>query len=96
MNRIPALSVDLLPCNSTLQGNLMAADIGTRLTVSSLPTQAPASSIDFFIEGYTESIGQESYRFTFNVSPVDATTDLPFWILNDATYGIYDARTIAY
>lgn len=96
LNRIPALSVDLLPCNSTLQGNLMAADIGTRLTVSSLPTQAPASSIDFFIEGYTESIGQESYRFTFNVFPVDATTDLPFWILNDATYGIYDARTIAY
>lgn len=96
LSRIPSLSVDLLPMSLSMQASIMTADIGTRLTLAGLPTQAPATTLDFFIEGYTETIDSESYRFTFNVTPVDEPTDRRFWILEDATYGVYDARPLAF
>ena len=92
MPRIPALGVDLLPLSAALQASLFSASVGTRFTVSGLPAQAQASSVDFFIEGYTESIGVESYAFAFNLSPV---TGFDVWILEDAIYGQYDAYPLA-
>ena len=93
--RIDSLGVDLLPLNDTLRANLMNASVGTRITLSGLPTQASSTSVDFFIEGYTEAIGPESYEFTYNVSPVnDELNDV--WILQDATYGVYDSNRLAY
>ena len=93
--RIDSLGVDLMPLNDTLRANLMNASVGTRITLSGLPTQASSTSVDFFIEGYTEAIGPESYEFTFNVSPVnDDLHDV--WILQDATYGDNDVYPLAY
>ena len=57
-----------------------------------LPTQAPASTLTFFIEGYTETIGNSSYEFDFNVSP---TTGYDVWVLEDATYGAYDTYPLS-
>jgi hypothetical protein len=88
--RIPELGVDLLPLSAARQATLLAADVGTRITLSNLPVQAPASSIDFFIEGYTETIGPESYGFEFNVSP---TAPGDVFILNDAVKGVLDNTT---
>lgn len=93
--RIPALGVDLLAISLSLQASLLTAGIGTRFTVSGLPTQAAAASLDFFIEGYNESIGPESYEFSLNVSPVQDAF-LKVWILEDATYGAYDSNPLSY
>lgn len=93
--RILALSVDLLPLSTVMQANILNAEVSTRITVAGLPTQAPATSIDFFIEGYAESIDPESYRFSFNISPTNDTLRT-FWILQDATYGVYENFPLAY
>ena len=66
------------------------------ITLAGLPAQASATSVDFFIEGYTETIGPASYEFTFNVSPVNDELNNDVWILQDATYGVYDAHRLAY
>lgn len=86
--RIPNLSVDLLPLSSTLQESVATADISTRFTVSGLPTQASASSVDFFIEGYTETFGPETWTQQLNVSPASVSTGV--FILDSATLGQLD------
>jgi len=91
-SRIPAFGVNLMPLNLAGQTNLLAADIGTRLTAAGLPVQAPAGSLDYFVEGYAETIGEESYMFDFNVSP---TTGYDVWTCQDATFGAFDEYPIA-
>jgi hypothetical protein len=88
--RIPSLGVNLLPLALATQTQLMDADIGSRLAITGLPSQAAASTLEFFIEGYTESIGPESYAFDFNVSPATSDYDLVF-TLDDATMGVLDS-----
>lgn len=85
--RIPALTVDLLPLSATMQDDLLSADTGTKFTVSGLPSQAPASSMSFFVEGYTETIDLESYSLSLNVSSSDG---FDVFTLDDATLGVLD------
>jgi len=88
--RIPVVSVDLLNCSSAQKTALLAREIGDRITLSGLPSQAPAVSMDFFIEGYTEVIGAESYKMTFNLSPATLSG---VWQLDSATYSVLDSTT---
>ena len=95
--RISSLGVDVLPLSQTRQDSLFTLDVSSRVALSNLPTQAPATSLDFFIEGYTESIGASGdgaqfYNLDFNVSP---TTGYDVWTLEDAVYGQYDAYPLA-
>ena len=90
--RIPSLGVDFLPLSAGLQASLLSAGVGTRFTLAGLPAQAQSASVDFFIEGYTESIGPESYAFTFNLSPV---TGFDVWTIEDPVFGQYDAYPLA-
>lgn len=92
--RIPALGVNLLPLSQARQDSLLELDVSSVLTVSGMPTQAPAASSEFFVEGYTESIGHESYGFVFNVSPRTAEYDV--WVLEDPVFGAYDSNPLAY
>ena len=94
LTRIPALSADILPLTGTLQDSILAADIGTRFAVTGIPAQAEATSGDFFVEGYTESIGATSHVFTFNVS--DAAAYLDGFVLDSATRGLLDTNRLAY
>lgn len=91
--RAPSLGVNLLPLSGAQQALMFAATIGTKITAAGLPAQAPATSIDYFIEGYTETIGPESYGFVFNVSPT--TPGYEVWTAEDATYGALDLWPIA-
>lgn len=93
--RIPSLDVDLLPLSAALQDALLAATIGTRFTVTGLPAEFASSSLDFFVEGYTESIGPESYTFSLNVSKRDAAK-WDVWTVEDSVLGQYDAYPIAW
>lgn len=88
--RIAGISVDLLNCSSAQKTALLALEIGDRITLTGLPSQAPASSMDFFIEGYTETIGAESYRMTFNLSPASLSG---VWQLDSSTYSVLGTST---
>jgi hypothetical protein len=72
--RVPNVTVDLHKLESTAPSQvalLLAADISTKLRLSSLPSQAPTSTVDVFIEGGTETITPKFWRITFNTSPGD-------------------------
>jgi hypothetical protein len=95
--RIPNVSVQLMGLASATITSLLALELGDRITLSGLPTQAPASSMDFFIEGYSESIrvaaDGESWLMTFNLSPAEL---FDVWVLEDAVYGAYDTYPLSY
>lgn len=88
--RVPDVSVDLLNCSSAQKTALLAREIGDRITLAGLPSQAPAASMDFFIEGYEETIGAELYRMTFNLSPATLSG---VWQLDSATYSVLGSTT---
>jgi hypothetical protein len=88
---VPAVSVDLGTCSASLIVSLLAADIGTRFAVTGLPSQAPASTGNYFIEGVTYDIGVGSFRVGFNTSPVLQTAA---WVLDSSTYSVLDTTTI--
>lgn len=77
----------------TTQESILALNVGSKVTVSNLPSQSDATSKSFFVEGYAERIGPETHEFEFNISP---TTGFDVWTVEDATYGQYDAYPIAY
>lgn len=91
--RVPALAVNVTPLSGALQASLLAATVGTRFTVSNLPSQADATSKSFVVEGYVERIGPESYELAFNVSPAELWD---VWTIEDPVLGQYDAYPIAY
>lgn len=86
---IPGVRTDLL--TSSVATDLLAANIGTRFTLTSLPSQAPATTADYFIEGGTEQIGFNSYFIEFNVS---AAAYANVWQLDSATLSQLDSSTV--
>lgn len=92
--RVASVTVDLLTCPTATRDLILAATVGTRFTISGLPSQAPASSMDFFIEGWAEVFGPETHRITFNTTRRTSLYDV--WTVEDATYGQYDAYPIAW
>lgn len=62
---------------------LLNADVSTVLDITSMPTEAPASTQTVTIEGYTETITSRQHKFAFHTSR--ALTDT-VWVLDSATY----------
>ena len=58
---------------------VLATTVGTKITVSNRPSQAATSSVDYFVEGGTLSIGPESMRATFNLSPTSPEEMINPW-----------------
>ena len=70
--RISQVTVNLHdPRLSSLLPQLLAATIGTKLRLANLPAQAPASTVDVFVEGATEQTDGMAYTIQFNCSPGD-------------------------
>lgn len=91
--RLPSLAVDLYRQTSTsLVANCLSATIGTKVQVTGLPSNAPASSMTLFVEGYTETIGYDDWRLEFFTSPVGLEDSV--WVLQDATYGAIDSTNV--
>lgn len=88
--RVPVAEADLTRSSTTQKAALLAREIGDRITLASLPSQAPASSMDFFIEGYTEDITPETYRMKFNLSPASRSG---VWQLDSSVYSLLDSTT---
>jgi hypothetical protein len=90
--RVPQLMVNLNNLPTALTQAILATGVSTRFTVKSMPTQAATTSQDYFVEGYSESIGEARHSITFNLSqaqPYDVFT------IGDPVLGQYDAYPIA-
>jgi hypothetical protein len=77
--RVPNVTVDLARLENQAASQvalLLAASIGTRVQLAGLPSQAPASTVDLFIEGWTEIFDQKTWRIVFNTSPADDLYDV--------------------
>jgi hypothetical protein len=92
--RVPSLTVDVLahvgltPSAETILG----LGVGDLVEVVNQPAQADATTADYFVEGYTETIGPESYFLTFNLSP--AHPSLSTFVIEDATRGELDSSYV--
>ena len=88
--RIPGVEVLLNVASTELTKAVLNADLGTKLTVSGLPSNAPTSSMDLFTEGQVETIAADSHRISLRTSPASV---FDLWILGDSTYGVLDSTT---
>jgi hypothetical protein len=69
---------------------ILDADVSSAFTVTSLPAEAPASSLTCTIEGYSETITQNQHRFGLFASRTDLDSR---WVLDDATYSVLGTTT---
>lgn len=92
--RVPSMTVDLLAQvgGTPSAEDILALTIGSRVAVVNQPAQADATDADYFVEGYSESIGPESYSITFNLSP--AHPSLSAFMIEDATRGELDSSYV--
>jgi hypothetical protein len=88
---VPDVAVELTASDPSLAATILAAEIGTRFTVDNLPTQAPASSADYFVEAISDDIGVNSWRRSFTTSPAEYAN---VWILDSATQSQLDSTTV--
>ncbi|GHH87802.1 phage head spike fiber domain-containing protein [Streptomyces capitiformicae] len=70
--------------------SILNADVSSAFTVTSLPDQAPASSLTCTIEGYSETITHRQHRLSLHTSRTDRDTR---WVLDDATYSVLGTTT---
>lgn len=85
--KTPQLAIDLL--DDTVRVSALALDISSRLQVTALPSQLGTSSVDFFVEGYTETISDQAWDLSLNTSSLQRYGDV--WKVGDATYGAIDS-----
>ena len=88
--RVPAAAIDVRRANTAQTTAILAREIGDLITLTSLPGQAPASSMKFFIEGTTEQITDLRYQITFNLSPADLGL---VWQLDSTAYSALGTTT---
>jgi hypothetical protein len=86
---VPNVRTNLL--TSSVAAALLDTDIGTRIRLTNLPSQAPATTAEFFVEGGTEQIGFNSYFIEFNVS---AAAYANVWQLDSTTMSQLDGTTV--
>jgi hypothetical protein len=70
--------------------DILDADISSYFTVTSMPSQAPSSSVRATVEGYTETLKDKSHVIQFHTS-ASATDSV--WVLDDATYAVLGSTT---
>ncbi|HZM83765.1 MAG TPA: hypothetical protein VFC19_49230 [Candidatus Limnocylindrales bacterium] len=88
--RYPAITGDLRMSPELVEAWLNCR-IGARVKGTNLMTQHPSSvDIDVFVEGYTEVIAADRWRFSLNVSPAAPYT---VGVLDSSTYGRLDSGT---
>lgn len=69
---------------------ILDADVSSAFTITSLPAEAPSSSLTCTVEGYSETITQNQHRFGLFASRTDLDTS---WVLNDSLYSVLGTTT---
>lgn len=67
--RYSPVAVDLTNLSTSQTAATLTLDLGSRFDLAGLPSQAPASTADLFVEGYSEAITHSSHAIAFNTSP---------------------------
>jgi Concanavalin A-like lectin/glucanases superfamily len=96
-NRIANLTVSLsrLDRQSPAQvAQLLNLDISDVIRLINLPAQAPAPTMDLFVEGWTEHLDRKTgeWTITFNTSPADATV-AQVWAFGVTGYSEFGVST---
>lgn len=91
VSRLSHLSLDALTV--TAAAGARALEIGQRVQVTGMPSQAPAASFDLRVLGYSEDISTSGWDLVANTADFMPIT--PF-ILDDATYGVLDDDRLVY
>jgi len=87
--RLPNLTIDLVT-SQTLSADALALTLGTLITASGLPSQAPSSSVDLFVEGWSETISSDGWVMVLNTSPGMSSN---VWVLDSPVYSQLDSTT---
>lgn len=72
--------------------NLTALDVGSRVQVTGLPSTAPATVLDLFVEGFSDTFNTTGWLRTLNTSSVGASGSV--WQLDSSSYSQLDSTTI--
>ena len=81
--RLAPITLDLLTLRSSQQAAALALELGDIIEITGLPATSPVgSSVQVFIEGWTETISDDAWTLALNTSAVQNV-----WILEHATYG---------
>lgn len=91
----PSVTVMPGPLGLSKQAAILAMTLGSRMRVQGLPAQSPVSSYDYFVEGWTESYGLESWSLTFNVTDAAVIINSLALVLDSATAGKLDTNKLA-
>lgn len=85
--KLPELTLDGLaePGSSAA---VRALDVGSRVQITGMPSQAPSSAADLRVQGYTERIGAGGWTLTANTTPF---LPVPPLILDDDPRGRTDS-----
>jgi hypothetical protein len=90
MTRVPEVAIHLNKATDALVAAVLAAEVGTKVTLTGLPANAPAASMVLFVEGMSEHIDAVEHIVTLRTSDA-AVSDV--WILDDATYSALGTTT---
>jgi hypothetical protein len=91
--RFTQLPVDAL--TDSAAGALIRAgvDLGVRVQITGMPSQAPAGTLAQTVQGYTLTISDSAWTYAMNASPYSHMVAL---VLDDPTYGALDSYPLAY
>jgi hypothetical protein len=83
--RLPQVAIDLVTAQNNLYASLANVQIGSRIRVTNLPVaMAPSTQVDLIVEGWTETIGPDTYKVVFDTSPADNPAR---GVWDDTSYG---------
>ena len=87
--RLSSLTIDLLT-DTSIRDSALALEIGDRVTLPTLPDQAPDANTDVFIEGWTETVSASAWVLVCNTSPAAWSG---VCALDSATYSVLGTST---
>ena len=88
--RLPQIAVDLVTAQNNLYASLASVEIGSRIRITNLPVaMAPSTQIDLIVEGWSETIGPDTYKVVFDTSPADNPAR---GIWDDTSYGRWQSK----
>lgn len=90
--RTPSLKLDLLTRPDAFVNSILDVEIGDKVVITGLPDQAPAPSLELFVEGWTETISLGEWLIDANTSPAGP---YDVWTIEDPVYGAYDSNPLA-
>lgn len=77
----------------TVWDQMLGSEIGQRIQVTGLPSEAPASTVDLWCEGVEDVVTDCTWTFRLDTSPV---RDNPIFILDDPVYGTLDNNSLGW